>query len=52
MNISLTQKIIGTNGEFIYESWMDDILELHVLENCFDFERALSSIYTDFKKEL
>ena len=49
MNISLTQKIIGTNGEFIYEPWMDDILELHVLENCFDFERALSSIYTDFK---
>ena len=28
---------------------MDNILELHVLENCFDFQRALSSIYTDFK---
>ena len=49
MNISLTQKIVGTNGEFIYEPWMDNILELHVLENCFDFQRALSSIYTDFK---
>ena len=49
MNISLTQKIVGTNGEFIYEPWMDNILELHILENCFDFKRALSSIYTDFK---
>ena len=48
-NIALTQKIIGNDGEFIYEKWMDDVLELHVLENCFDFSRALSSIYSDFK---
>ena len=48
-NIALTQKIIGNDGEFIYEKWMDDVLELHVIENCFDFSRALSSIYSDFK---
>ena len=48
-NIALTQKIVGNDGEFIYEKWMDDVLELHVLENCFDFSRALSSIYSDFK---
>jgi dynein assembly factor 1 len=49
-NISLTQKIRGNDGEiFVYEKWMDDILELHVLENCFDFSRALLSIHTDFK---
>ena len=49
-NISLTQKIRGNDGEvFVYEKWMDDVLELHVLENCFDFSRALLSIHTDFK---
>ena len=48
-NISLTQKIVGDTGEFIYEEWMDDILELHVLENCFDFSRAMPLIYLDFK---
>ena len=48
-NISLTQKIVGESGEFIYEEWMDDILELHVLENCFDFSRAMPLIYLDFK---
>ena len=48
-NISLTQRIVGDKGEFIYEEWMDDILELHVLENCFDFARAMPLIYLDFK---
>ena len=48
-NISLTQKIVGNNCEFIYEDWMDDILELHVLENCFDFARAMPLIYLDFR---
>ena len=48
-NISLTQKIVGDNGEFIYEQWMDDVLELHVLESCFDFSRAMPLIYLDFK---
>ena len=49
-NISLTQRIQGSDGQFfLYEQWMDDVLELHVLENCFDFSRALLSIYTDFK---
>ena len=28
---------------------MDDILELHVLENCFDFGRAIPLIHLDFK---
>ena len=49
INISLTKKIIGKEGEFIYEPWMDDILELRVLENCFDFGRAISFIHSDFK---
>ena len=49
INISLTEKIIGKEGEFLYEPWMDDILELHVLENCFDFGRAISLIHLDFK---
>ena len=49
INISLSKKIIGKEGEFIYESWMDDILELHVLENCFDFGRAISFIHEDLK---
>ena len=49
INISLSKKIIGKEGEFIYESWMDDILELGVSENCFDFGRAISFIYLDFK---
>ena len=49
INISLTQKIIGEEGEFIYEQWMDDILELRVLENCFDFSRAIPLIHLDFK---
>ena len=49
INISLTKKIIGNDGEFIYEPWMDDVLELHVLENCFDFGRAMPLIYLDFK---
>ena len=48
-NISLTQKIVGDKGEFIYEQWMDDVLELHVLESCFDFSRAMPLIYLDFK---
>ena len=48
-NISLTQKIVRDNSEFIYEQWMDDVLELHVLENCFDFARAMPLIYLDFK---
>ena len=49
INIALTKKIIGEQGEFIYEPWMDDILELHVLENCFDFGRAIPLIHLDFK---
>ena len=49
INIALTQKIVGEEGEFIYEPWMDDILELHVLENCFDFGRAIPLIHLDFK---
>ena len=49
INISLTKKIVGKEGEFLYEDWMDDILELRVLENCFDFGRAISSIHLDFK---
>ena len=50
-NISFTQKIVGNNGEFIYEPWMDDVLELHVLENCFDFARAMPLIYLVFKNK-
>lgn len=49
INIALTQKIVGEEGEFIYEPWMDDVLELHVLENCFDFGRAIPLIHLDFK---
>ena len=49
INIALTQKIVGEEGEFIYEPWMDDILESHVLENCFDFGRAIPLIHLDFK---
>lgn len=48
---SLTTKIVGKEGEFIYEPWMDDILELHVIENNFDFGRALTLIYLDFKNK-
>ena len=49
INITLTKKIVGNEGEFIYEPWMDDILELHVIENCFDFGRAIPCIHSDFK---
>ena len=49
INITLTKKIVGNEGEFIYEPWMDDILELHVIENCFDFGRAMPCIHSDFK---
>ena len=51
INNSLTTKIVGKEGEFIYEPWMDDILELHVIENNFDFGRALTLIYLDFKNK-
>ena len=51
INIALTTKIVGNEGEFIYEPWMDDILELHVLENCFDFGRAIPCIHSDFQKK-
>ena len=30
---------------------MDDILELHVLENCFDFGRAIPIIHLEFKNK-
>ena len=49
LTILETKKIIGKEGEFIYEKWMDDILELRVLENCFDFGRAIILIQNDFK---
>ena len=49
INITLTKKIVGNEGEFIYEPWMDDILELHVIENCFDFGRAIPCIHSNFK---
>ena len=48
---TLRKKNAAADGEFIYEDWMDDVLELHVLENCFDFERALTFIYSDFKRK-
>ena len=49
INISLTKKIVGKEGEFIYEPWMDDVLELHVLESNFDFGRAIPLIHENFK---
>ena len=49
INITLTKKIVGNEGEFIYEPWMDDILEYNVIENCFDFGRAIPCIHSDFK---
>ena len=48
---TLRKKNATADGEFIYENWMDDVLELHVLENCFDFERALTFIYSDFRRK-
>ena len=49
LTILSTKKIVGKEGEFLYEEWMDDIIELRVIENYFDFGRALVLIHNDFK---
>ena len=51
INITSTQKIVGKEGEFNYEPWMDDVLELRVLECCFDFGRAINLIHQDFENK-
>lgn len=36
---------------FDYEDWMDDIIEIKILENCFNFNRALIGIQEEFKNK-
>ena len=36
---------------FDYEDWMDDIIETKILENCFNFNRALIGIQEEFKNK-
>lgn len=36
---------------FVYEDWMDEIIENEVLDNFFDFSRALKLIQMEFKKK-
>ena len=38
------------NNIFIYENWMDEIIEEKVIENFFDFNRALIQIKMEFEK--
>ena len=36
---------------FEYEEWMDDIIHVHVLQHCFDFQRALIGIHAVFQEK-
>lgn len=41
----------GNDDKFVYEKWMDEILEEEVIDNYFDFSRALKLIQMEFKKK-
>ena len=36
---------------FEYEDWMDDVVQVNVLQHCFDFQRALIGIHAIFKEK-
>ena len=36
---------------FEYEEWMDDVIQVHILQHCFDFQRALIGIHAVFQEK-
>ena len=36
---------------FEYEEWMDNVIQVHVLQHCFDFQRALIGIHAVFQEK-
>ena len=51
LTISKRENLDQDINVFIYEKWMDEIIEVEVVENFFNFENALKRIQKEFEKK-